>query len=71
MFATEKPKLRAAQRKDPATMALVEKNWKKVDMDIDWISMDIVWLMMVNHNLGGCTVNIWLILMVMMMVNGG
>ena len=33
--------------------------------------MDIVWLMMVNHNLGGGTVNIWLILMVMMMVNGG
>ena len=29
MFATEKPKLRAAQRKDPATMALVEKNLKK------------------------------------------
>jgi len=35
------------------------------------ISMDIIWLMMVNHNLGGCTVNIWLILMVMMMVNDG
>ena len=37
MFATEKPKLRAAQRKDPATMALGEKKSekKKVDMDRD------------------------------------